>query len=417
MKFAHLADCHLGSWQRKPELQELNIQAFEQAIDKSVSQGVSFILIAGDFFDVSFPTNTALLSRVFAKLRELNDRRIPLYVIPGSHDFSASGESIIHVCEAAGLCINLMNLLETAGNNVGLNFYKDNERNVLFTGVLGKRIGLEIDIIKSMNKQQIEDQLEDEKGLKIFLVHTAISELMPFEMKEHMETISLSDLPKGFNYYAAGHIHDPKIVKSGGITAAYSGCIFPNNFAELAGIKQGSYIIADFNEETKEVSLQEEKLALKEVISIVVDAKAKDAREVEEELLRKLDIDLKDKIVTVKVAGTLESGKVSDINFENIYKIIKGKECFSFLRNTHGLTSKEFEIEVSKAESVEEIEKEIINISLMQIDTDKRQEKGKLIASLMKLLDKERLEDETKDAFSSRIVSELAKSLDLGEKI
>ena len=35
MRFAHLADCHIGAW-RDPALSELSIQSFEQAIDKCI---------------------------------------------------------------------------------------------------------------------------------------------------------------------------------------------------------------------------------------------------------------------------------------------------------------------------------------------------------------------------------------------
>lgn len=416
MKFAHIADCHLGSWNRKPELQELNIKSFEYAIDKSIQDNVAFVLIAGDFFDTSFPTNTFLLSRVFSKLRELKEKGIPLYLIPGSHDFSASGESILKVCEAAGFCVNLMNLLEYDKENPKLTFYKSKQ--ALITGVLGKRVGLEIDILKRLNHREIEERTNQETGLKIFLVHTAVSELLPEELKnDFMETISCKELPKGFDYYAIGHIHEPKILKQEKQTFAYSGCIFPNNFSELASIKQGSFIIADFDEQTKEISLTEEKIKFKDVITIEIKADEKNAKEVEQEIIQKIqDADINDKIFTLKVSGTLKVGKISDINFEDIYRLIYSKGCFSFLRNTHGLSTKEFELQVSTADSVEEIEKEIIANSLKNFQEGERAEKEMLIHSLLKTLDKEKVEDETKDAFSSRMLQELVKELNIEEK-
>jgi len=54
MKFAHLGDCHLGSW-RQPELQELNFLSFQNAIDKAIKARVEFVLIAGDLFDSAYP--------------------------------------------------------------------------------------------------------------------------------------------------------------------------------------------------------------------------------------------------------------------------------------------------------------------------------------------------------------------------
>ncbi|MBU2496782.1 MAG: DNA repair exonuclease [Nanoarchaeota archaeon] len=419
MKFAHIADCHLGSWSRKPELQELNINSFEYAVDKSIQEQVGFIIIAGDFFDTSFPTNTSLLSRAFGKLRELREKGISVYVIPGSHDFSASGESILKVCEAAGLCRNLMDLTEFDNDTMKLNFFHDKEKNLVITGMLGRRLGLEIEMLRKINKREFERELGEKQGLKIFILHTAVTELLPESTKgDFMESISYKELPKGFHYYAAGHIHEPSNLKDeNGSVYAYSGCVFPDNFSEMTSIKNGSFIIADFDEQTKKISFKEEKIKFKDVISVEIKVEDKTAKEVEQEILDEIDEkDLKDKIFTLKVSGSLKSGKISDINFDAIYKIIFDKGCFSFLRNTHGLSTKEFEIQVSKADSVENIEKEIIENSLKEFEQDSRKEKSNLIYTLLKVLDKEKIEDELKDDFSSRLVNEIIKSLELEEK-
>jgi len=441
MKFAHLADCHLGSWSRKPELQELNVASFEYAIDSCLSERVSFVIVAGDFFDISFPTNTSVLARVFSKLRELKEASIPLYLIPGSHDFSASGSSMLRVCGAAGLCVNLMNLLESSndGNNgkTTLKLFKDSARNLVLTGVLGLRIGMEVDVLKNIDKAEVERAVNNEKGLKIFLVHTAVTELLPSALaNEHIEQISLSDLPAGFHYYAAGHIHDPIIFDGTGRgagsgeqgagggefgargAAAYSGCIFPNNFTELASIQHGSFILADFDPASEKLSLKKQDIKLRDVISLEFDAEGKSAKEVESEILACLDgKKLGAKILLLKVSGTLSSGKPSDINFELVQKIAQKEECFSFLRNTHGLATKEFEVAVSKASSVEEIELDVVNGAFKNLDDKEKEARSDLVFSLMHLLNKEKAEDETKESFSSRIVDETIKILNLGEKI
>ena len=280
MKFAHIADCHLGAWSRKPELQELNIKAFEYSIDKCIQENVDFILLVGDLFNTSFPTNTSLLSRVFSKLRQVKEKAIPIYLIPGSHDFSASGESILKVCEAAGFCKNLMGLLEDNQGSLKLNFFEDEGKKILITGVLGKRIGLEIDILKRLNKKEIEEKVNQENSFKIFLLHSAVSELLPEEFdSEYMKTISCKELPEGFDYYAFGHIHEPKILRDDKKIFTYSGCTFPNNFKELSHIRQGSFIIVDFNEQTKEISLREEKIKFKDVVALEITADDKTAKQ------------------------------------------------------------------------------------------------------------------------------------------
>ena len=296
---------------------------------------------------------------------------------------------------------------------------------------------MEVDVLKNIDKAEVERAVNNEKGLKIFLVHTAVTELLPSALaNEHIEQISLSDLPAGFHYYAAGHIHDPIIFDGTGRgagsgeqgagggefgargAAAYSGCIFPNNFTELASIQHGSFILADFDPASEKLSLKKQDIKLRDVISLEFDAEGKSAKEVESEILACLDgKKLGAKILLLKVSGTLSSGKPSDINFELVQKIAQKEECFSFLRNTHGLATKEFEVAVSKASSVEEIELDVVNGAFKNLDDKEKEARSDLVFSLMHLLNKEKAEDETRESFSARIVDETIKILNLEEKI
>ena len=105
VKFAHLADCHLGGW-KIPEMNILNSKTFEATIDSCINQKVDFVLIAGDFFDTAMPP-IEVLKMAASKLRQLKDHGIPCYLIPGSHDYSASGKTFLDVLHNAGLCINV----------------------------------------------------------------------------------------------------------------------------------------------------------------------------------------------------------------------------------------------------------------------------------------------------------------------
>ena len=105
MKFAHLADCHIGSW-RDPRLNNISTEAFIKAIDLSIENNVNFIIIAGDLFNTSLP-GIDKLKDVTIKLKELKDKNIPVYLIAGSHDFSPSGKTMLDVLEKAGLFINV----------------------------------------------------------------------------------------------------------------------------------------------------------------------------------------------------------------------------------------------------------------------------------------------------------------------
>ena len=54
MKFAHLADTHLGR-QKNQKLRETEKRIFQNMIDEILKNNVDFVLIAGDFFDINLP--------------------------------------------------------------------------------------------------------------------------------------------------------------------------------------------------------------------------------------------------------------------------------------------------------------------------------------------------------------------------
>ena len=68
MKYAHLADLHLGSW-RDQKMRDLSTNSFLKAIDLCVNDKVDFILFAGDLFNTSLPP-LDILKIVTKKLKE-----------------------------------------------------------------------------------------------------------------------------------------------------------------------------------------------------------------------------------------------------------------------------------------------------------------------------------------------------------
>src|SRR3989338_6197463 len=271
MKFAHLSDCHIGGW-REDTLRGINLKSFDKAIDICVDEHVGFVIIAGDLFDTALPSIDILkqTAKILSRLKEYD---IPVYVIPGSHDFSASGKTMLDVLENAGLTINVMRF-----ENGKLQFTVD-KTGIKLTGIYGKKGGLE-----SYDYEKLEkEHLEKEEGFKIFLFHTLLEELKPqgFEM---IEGVSLSYLPKNFNYYAGGH---PHFVYSNNHynygTISYPGPIYPNNFQELEKLKHGGFYII----EIKDNNIKSRYIPLKiiDVASYYINAENKTPRELENEIL------------------------------------------------------------------------------------------------------------------------------------
>ena len=105
VKFAHIADVHLGGWKQQP-LQDLNLESFKKVVETCIREKVEFAVIAGDLFDAAFPP-IDVLKETFAEFRKLKEAGIPCFLIAGSHDYSVSGKTFLDVLEKAGFCKNV----------------------------------------------------------------------------------------------------------------------------------------------------------------------------------------------------------------------------------------------------------------------------------------------------------------------
>ena len=377
MKFAHLADCHIGGW-KDIELKELSIKAFENAVNICINENVGFLLIAGDLFNTSLPS-IDLIKRTAEILNKLKEADIDAYIIPGSHDFSPSGKTMIDVLENAGLMVNVMNIKDNK-----LLFTHD-KTGVKITGLVGLRSSLDRYYYENLDFSN----LENEDGFKIFMLHNTINELKPKDL-EKVEGLPMNLLPKGFDYYAAGHVHYIKESEYDKGKLIYPGPLFPNNFKELEELKHGGFYIYD-NGNLKYIPIK-----LKDVLCIEINADGKTSREVEDEILEIKSYE--DKVLLLRVKGVLKEGKSSDINFKTISDSFRNS--FVFLKNTTKLTSKEFlDMEIKEGE-IEDVEEDIIK----EFKLDNNEE---FIVNMMNALDKEKNEGERNIDFEKRLLKEI----------
>lgn len=400
MKFAHLSDCHVGGW-REEELKALSIEAFTKATDICKKEGVDFIIIAGDLFNNSLPAIEALKD-VTTALKSVKDFGIPVYCVPGSHDFSPSNKTMLDVLENAGLLINVYKFV-----NNKLSITIDQKTKTKITGMCGLRGSLE----KLQYATLLKEELEKEDGFKIFIFHTLLNELKPKQFEE-IEGEPLASLPKNFNYYAGGHPHFVYSTDRQGYgKIAYPGPLFPNNFKELEDLHHGGFYIVD-----EKLNMRHVPVELKKVISFNFDADKKTPQQLEEDIIKSItSTDCTDKIVLMRISGTLAVGKPSDIDLNNIVASIRHSYCV--LRNTAKLTSKEFEEQPIEAANVEGIEEKVIKDHLGQIkfkDLNKDQELV-LVQNMMNIFNKEKGEGEKNVDFEARITKDAVKLFHLEE--
>lgn len=405
MKFAHLADCHIGSW-RDPKLKDISTKAFVKAIDTCIEEEVDFILIAGDLFNTPLPAIDNLKVTV-QKLKELEQKGIPVYIVAGSHDFSPSGKTIIDVLEEAGLLINVVDA-KMIGDKLKLKFTVDKKTNAKITGMLGKKGTLEKNYFDSL----ILEDLEKEEGYKIFIFHTAITEFKPDDLK-NIESAPLSLLPKNFNYYAGGHVHyifDKEEPGYGLIT--YPGPLFPNNFLELEKFERGGFYIIDVDDEFNS-KLRWNPIQIYNIEKISIDCNNLTPEQIEEEIKDQIkNKEFNNTIVLLRLSGILSGGKPHDINFKDIYETIYNKAAYFVMRNTNQLTTKEFQEVKIDMKSVEDVEENIIKEHLGKIkveDMDANKE-FTLTKDLMKILGMDKGEMSKTD-YENRVKEDTSKIL------
>ena len=166
-------------------------------------------------------------------LKKCKDSVIRVYIVPGSHDYSPTGKTMLSVMENAGLLKDVL-IMEKNNGMIKLVFTQD-ESGAKICGILGKMGALE----KSYY-EILDESADNEQGFKIFVMHSAIEEFSPSLAST---AVPKSLLPKNFSYYANGHVHTKLLEKHENGFIAFPGPLFPTSFDELEDYDSGFYMI------------------------------------------------------------------------------------------------------------------------------------------------------------------------------
>jgi len=384
MKFAHISDCHLGGW-KQPELQEVNFLSFESAIDKSLEAGVDFILMAGDLFDSAYPP-IDILKRTFATFRKIKESGTPVYLIAGSHDYSVSGKTFLDVLERGGFC----EICKFTHHEDHIELHPSKHKSIEIFGYPGKTSGLEVADLK---KIKLPDNPSG--NYRILMLHTTLTEAFG----DFGESISIEELPKA-DYYALGHLHINFQLEHKGAPVVYGGPTYPNNFQELEDINQGRFYIIEVEGFTE---VKKHDIPIKQVLSFKIEIT--NALTGTQKILAEFEKhDIKDKIVLLRLEGTLEQGTNADIDYKSLTSYLTEKGAHCFLRNTNNLNSKERDSDIKvTATEMGEIEEELVK-DFKESNPDKF---NPLIDQLIRALNTKKQEDEKTAIYENRLLSEL----------
>jgi DNA repair exonuclease SbcCD nuclease subunit len=385
MRFTHTADCHLGG-HRDPKLRALADDAFAQMVDESIRDRVDFVLIAGDLFNTALPGIETLKFAV-TQLGRLRHEGICVYAIPGSHDNSPNGKTILDVLERAQLLVNVWKG-DAHGETLRLQWTKDPKTGAMLAGILGRR---------GMLDRQHYDALDPAlpQGNRIFLFHTAITQIAPIP-----GSLPLEALPEGCAYYAGGHVHVRAHHASGKYPhVVYPGPLFPNNFTELEELGHGGYARYDDGHVTHR------DVRCKRIVRIVIDAAGKSAPDVSARLLEQArGADANDAIALVRIFGALGEGTPSQVDVRAAALALEERGAYAVLRSTAQLTAPRFEQGHQRVEQ-HDVEESLLREYRGQLEIGGADGPA-LARALLRALAQEIGDGEKVYAYQERIISE-----------
>ena len=395
------------------------MQAFEKSISISIKEQVDFIFITGDFFDVNIP-QLAPVKRAVEILKQARDSGIAVYMIYGSHDFNTANISMIDILHSAELFIKPTDF-QTNTNSLILKFFVDKKTGAKITGISGRKVGLDREMYEKLDKKNLE--MED--GFKIFLLHKGIQEILPLDMN-FRDSLPISLVPKGFDYYGGGHIHKRVEKKINGSVIVYPGPLFGSSFQDLEetakGEKRGFYIIS-FDKKILDCRFIE--INLVDILYNEIVSSKWNSEKLEDEITKNISgLEVKNKIVLIKVKGKL-LGKRSNIDFGKFSLDISNRGALMSFINTNNLSTDETKVIAVHSDNKFDIEREIFHESIKNFQSEpalsdrvKKQINSKLTGktgesisiSLLEILRNEKLENEITRTYDDRIFS-FAKSV------
>ncbi len=212
MLISIISDLHLGCG-KGTETEEDSFEALAEAIEKS--KDADLILIAGDIFDSRVP-DTETIVRCMELLLEPHMKEDIVKLVDGINgkkveDISPSSYTGIPVVSIHGTherrakeLLNPVQALEKAGFIIylhcnGIVFEKNGER-VCVHGMSTVPDQYAADVLEQWSPKPAEN------CFNIFLFHQSIEGLV---QAEHL--LPMKKLPKGFDLYVLGHIHEPAL--------------------------------------------------------------------------------------------------------------------------------------------------------------------------------------------------------------
>lgn len=212
--FVHTSDLHLGYSQYGLEARRQDFDdVFAEIVEKAIELKPDFMIIAGDLFHQSRPSNITLENSI-RSFKRLRDAGISVLTVDGSHDSAPNmiTGTILYPLDSAGLVFHLP-------RHQGACWRKPNCCYVYGIPNFRTRHKTEeaLPAFMAANPPATDSAISN-----IFVFHMAID--IPSVNPPYIEAEAPPEIiPDGFDYYAGGHIHKHFLDKFKTGVLAYSG--------------------------------------------------------------------------------------------------------------------------------------------------------------------------------------------------
>lgn len=256
MRFLHISDIHLGKLLFQQNLLEIQVDLLNQIIDYLVDNDIDVLIMAGDIYDRSIPSNEAIeaLNDFLSSLILKHHKKV--LMIAGNHDSATRLSFASGLLKHKGLYIEafvqekMKPIVIDGVNFYLLPFFKPSYLRYLYNDE--SIVTYQDAFIAYMKRQTINP---DETN--VLITHQFIAgnkEVIKSESEVILsvggsEVIDVS-LVKQFDYVALGHIHAPQQISYK--TIRYSGSLMRYSFDE---VKQKKSIV-DVSIANKKVTYQ-----------------------------------------------------------------------------------------------------------------------------------------------------------------
>jgi exonuclease SbcD len=234
--FVHASDLHLGYAQYGLEARRQDFdKAFTELVDKTIELKPDFMIIAGDLFHHARPSNTTLENAI-RNFRRLREAGIPVLTVDGSHDSAPNTitGTILTPLDSAGLIIHLPRHEGACWQKPGLCYVYGIPN---FRSRRRTDEGLPVFLAE---KPPTPNPLI----ANVFVLHGAVD--LPNVKPPYIEAeLSPELIPDGFNYYAAGHVHDGYVGRFKAGLLVYSGCTETVSYDEVKARKGFMHVKVD----------------------------------------------------------------------------------------------------------------------------------------------------------------------------